>query len=151
MNTTTKKFSLPAGFLFIILAALSACSNFLDKKPDDMKTDDMVWSSRVETEAYLYNVYSQIPAANLHQDDPWLGCSDEIDLTWNVYSTYQINLGNWNPTTNFYNRWGNFYRAIRASFVFENNVDKNTELSDALKTQYKAEVKFLRGYYYWQP
>jgi hypothetical protein len=46
-------------------------------------------------------------------------------------------------------KWANYYRAIRASFVFESNVDKCPELSDDLKNQYKAEVKFLRGYYYW--
>lgn len=133
-------------FSFVLLGA---CADFLEKQPDDMKTDEMIWKSRKETEAYLYNVYSQIPTSNLYQDDPWLGLSDEVDLTWNVYSTYQINLGNWTTTSNFYNKWPNYYKAIRASFVFENNVDKNRELSDALKAQYKAEVKFLRGYYYW--
>ncbi len=134
-------------FLFTTFV-ISSCE-YLDKEPDDMKTDAMIWASRVETEKYLYNVYSQIPAANLHQGDPWLGCSDEIDLTWNVYPTYNINLGNWNPSTNFYFKWPYFYRAIRSSFTFENNVDKCPELSDDLKTQYKAEVKFLRGFYYW--
>lgn len=128
---------------------ISGCSKFLEKQPDDMKTDEMIWKSRLETEKYLYNVYSQIPSQNLHQDDPWLGLSDEVDLTWNVYSTYGINLGNWTTASTFYNKWGSWYKAIRASFVFENNVDKNPELSDDLKRQYKAEVKFLRAYYYW--
>jgi len=133
-----------------ILTTLGICGcNYLDKQPDDMKTDDMIWGSYTETEKYLYNVYSQIPAANLHQGDPWLGCSDEIDLTWNVYPTYNINFGNWNPSTNFYNKWGSFYQAIRASFIFESNVDRCPDLSQDLKNQYKAEVKFLRGYYYW--
>ncbi|SMD13239.1 RagB/SusD family nutrient uptake outer membrane protein [Pedobacter nyackensis] len=140
--------------IYIILSMLSlmtvtGCKKFLEKQPDDMKTDAMIWSSRKETEAFLYNVYSQIPAANLYQDDPWLGCSDEIDLTWNVYNTYNINLGNWNSNSGFYNKWPNYYKAIRASFIFENNVDKNPELSAQLKAQYKGEVKFLRGYYYW--
>uniref|UniRef100_UPI003217552F RagB/SusD family nutrient uptake outer membrane protein n=1 Tax=uncultured Draconibacterium sp. TaxID=1573823 RepID=UPI003217552F len=134
--------------LFSIITLLFYSCDYLDKQPDDMKTDEMIWSSRSETESYLYNVYSQIPAANLHQGDPWLGISDEIDLTWNVYPTYSINLGNWNPSTNFYVKWGSYYRAIRSSFVFENNVDKCPELSKDLKEQYKAEVKFLRGLYY---
>lgn len=133
-------------FQFILL---SGCSDFLDKLPDDMKTDDMVWSSRTEVEKYLANVYAAIPKHNLHQDDPWLGLSDEIDLSWTVYNTYPINLGNWDPNSGFYNKYALWYRAIRASHVFENNVDKCAQLSDALKTQYKAEVKFLRGYYYW--
>lgn len=136
-------------FLMFFAPVFYTGCDYLDKQPDDMKTDEMIWSSRVETEKYLYNVYSQIPAASLQQSDPWLGCSDEIDLTWNVYPTYNINLGNWNPSTNFYVKWSNYYRAIRASFTFENNVDKCPELSDDLKTQYKAEIKFLRGFYYW--
>ena len=135
--------------VFLFVSVFFAGCDYLEKQPDDMKTDEMIWTSRVETEKYLYNVYSQIPAANLFQGDPWLGCSDEIDLTWNVYPTYNINLGNWNPSTNFYNKWGAYYRAIRSSFTFENNVDKCVELSDDLKKQYKAEVQFLRGYYYW--
>lgn len=136
------------GLLLFVSAFFTGC-DYLEKQPDDMKTDAMIWRSRTETEAYLYNVYSQIPAANLYQDDPWLGCSDEIDLTWNVYNTYNINFGNWNPTTGFYLKWASFNRAIRSSFIFENNVDQCPELSDDLKKQYKAEVKFLRGYYYW--
>ena len=136
--------------LFAILLILFAgCSDFLDKLPDDMKTDNMVWSSRTEVEGYLANVYAAIPLHNLHQDDPWLGCSDEIDLSWTVYNTYGINLGNWSPSSGFYNKYALWYRAIRASLVFENNVDKCGELSADLKKQYKAEVKFLRGYYYW--
>ncbi len=123
---------------------------FLEKQPDDMKTDAMIWSSRVETEKYLYNVYSQMPMPLLHNDAPWLGLSDEVDLTWNVYPTYNINLGNWNPSTGYYNLWTPYYKAIRASFVFENNVDKCGELSSDLKKQYKAEAKFLRGFYYLQ-
>jgi hypothetical protein len=128
---------------------ITGCSDFLDKQPDDMKTDEMIWKSSAETEAYLYNVYSQVPlwGANV---DPWLGLSDECDMSWNVYPTYSVNLGNWNPSTGLYNMWQPFYKAIRASFVFENNVDKCPELSDRLKRQYKAEVKFLRGFYYWQ-
>lgn len=133
----------------IIIGLLMGCSDFLDKQPDDMKTDDMVWNSRTEVEGYLANVYAALPMPNLHQDDPWLGLADEVDLSWTVYNTYPINLGNWSPSSWFYRKYELWYRAIRASFVFENNVDRCNELSSALKTQYKAEVKFLRGYYYW--
>ena len=89
------------GLLIIASAGIFGCT-YLDKEPEDLKTDEMIWKSRVETEKYLYNVYSQIPASSLQQNDPWLGCSDEIDLTWNVYATYNINLGNWNPSSGFY-------------------------------------------------
>lgn len=136
-------------FILLIIPFLWQCSDYLDKQPDDMKTDEMVWRSRAETEAYLYNIYSTITPYSLHQQDPWLGCSDEIDLSWAVYPTYKINLGNWNPSVNYFNLWGHHYKGIRSSFVFEKNVDRCKEISAELKTQYKAEVKFLRGYIYW--
>ncbi len=139
-------------YIYLLIAFIlgfTGCADFLDKQPDDMKTDEMVWSSRTEVERYLANVYAAIPGHHLYQDDPWLGLSDEIDLSWTVYHTYPVNLGNWDTNSGFYRKYELWYRAIRASFVFENNVDRCQELSADLKTQYKAEVKFLRGYYYW--
>lgn len=136
--------------IIFTIGLLIGCSDFLDKLPDDMKTDDMVWRDRKQVEGYLANVYAGLPYnERLEHVAPWLGCSDEIDLSWTVYETYSINLGNWNPSTVFHDKYAIYYRAIRASFIFENNVDKCDELSADLKKQYKAEVKFLRGYYYW--
>ncbi len=134
----------------LILAAiftLGAC-NYLDKEPDDMKTDEMVWTNKNEVYKYLTNCYAGLPLDNLHQGDPWLGCSDECDIVWYVYPSYSINLGSWEPSTAFYVKWNTYYKAIRATFVFENNIGRCTELSDDLKSRYVGEVKFLRGYYY---
>lgn len=135
--------------ILFFLLMLTGCTDFLDKQPDDMKTDEMVWKSRKETEGYLANVYASIPENDFHRTDPWIGCSDEADLTWTVHPTYAINLGNWSPNSSFYNKWGTYYKAIRASLVFEENVARCPELSNDLITRYKAESKFLRGYYYW--
>jgi hypothetical protein len=134
-----------------IFITVSSCSDFLDKMPDDQKTMDMVWESRKETEAYLYNVYSQLPREHSFWDEvPWVTVADETDIPWQRYFVSNMNMGNWNPESNYYDVWGAYYKAIRASFVFENNADKCQELSPNLIKQYKAEVKFLRGYYYWR-
>lgn len=136
-------------YLFILLSffAVSACS-FLDKLPDDSKTDEMVWSDKNQVLYYLNNCYAALPEDNLHQDDPWLGCADELDIIWTAYKTYNINLGNWDPSTNFYVMWSTYYKAIRATLVFEENVDKCPSLSPDLKVRYRGESMFLRGYYY---
>lgn len=137
-------------YLFVFINTFISC-NYLDKMPDDQKTMDMVWKSQKETEAYLYNIYSQLPNEMEYWDHcPWVGASDEADMFWERYLTAQINKGNWNPSTPYYNPWPNYYKAIRCTFVFEKNVDKCFELSETLKKQYKAEVKFLRGFYYWK-
>lgn len=135
---------------FSFLVFFSACSDFLDKMPDDQKTMDMVWESQKETEAYLYNVYARLPNERAFWAEvPWVATTDELDIVWDRYYPSNINLGSWNPTSNYHDVWGRYYQAIRASFVFENNVDRCYELTDQLKAQYKAEVKFLRGFYYW--
>ncbi|PWG80718.1 RagB/SusD family nutrient uptake outer membrane protein [Pararcticibacter amylolyticus] len=137
--------------LVFCLLASSSCSDYLDKMPDDQKTMDIVWKSQKETEAYLYNVYSQLPDdINIYSGSPWVGAADELDVVWERYQTASINVGNWAPTNVYHNPWPDFYQSIRASFVFENNVDKSFQLTESLKKQYKAEVKFLRGYYYWR-
>ncbi len=120
--------------ILFFLLMLTGCTDFLDKQPDDMKTDEMVWKSRKETEGYLANVYASIPENDFHRLDPWIGCSDEADLTWTVHPTYAINLGNWSPNSSFYNKWGTYYKAIRASLVFEENVARCPELSNDLIT-----------------
>ena len=134
-----------------VLVLCPACSDFLDKMPDDQKTMDMVWKSQKETEKYLYSVYNKLPNLSAFWDSgaPWVSISDELDIPWDRYNSSHINVGDWNPTTNYHHVWDSYYKAIRASFVFENNVDRCAELTDDLKTQYKAEVKFLRGFYYY--
>lgn len=141
---------------YLRILLLSTCfaavsCDFLDKMPDDQKTMDMVWEKQDETEMFLYNIYAKLPDPNFMfwNGTPWVPISDEIDIVWERYYPSSINVGSWNPTTNYYNIWGDCYKSIRASFVFENNVDKCYELSESLKTQYIAEAKFLRGYYYW--
>ncbi len=135
--------------ILLLVAIMAGCSDFLDKQPDDMKTDEMVWSDRKQVEGYLANVYAAIPIDRLEHASPWVGVADEANIPWPVYNTPDLNFGNWSPSSGYYNKYGIFYRAIRASLVFENNVDRSAQLSNDLKTQYKAEVKFLRGYYYW--
>lgn len=134
--------------LTIVLTLLSSC-DYLDKQPDDQRTDETVWTNRREVESYLRFTYSYLPYHDFWREDPWVGCSDECDLSWVVYGTHGINLGHWTPETNWYVKWGDYYKGIRASIVFEKNVDRCYELSDDLRKRYKAEAKFLRAYYYW--
>ena len=142
------RFAMKRTIYFLFAALTLAGCNFLDKQPDDMKTDEMVWTNRNEVLKYLTNCYAALPQDNLHQGDPWLGCADECDILWSVYPTYGINLGNWEPSTDFYVKWGTYYKAIRSTFTFEDNVDNCKELSDDLKSRYVGETKFLRGFYY---
>ena len=137
--------------LGLLVTLCFSCKKYLDKKPDNLLTDEQVWQTKANAEAYLYNVYSYV--YNTDGGD-WasIGASDESSVCIPTVNVRQMVSGNWNAAGWYFYTWGNFYTGIRKSFVFESNIDKvpSAEISDEMKIQYKAEVKFLRGWFYWQ-
>lgn len=134
--------------VIVSVLLLSGCS-YLDKMPDDMKTDEMVWTNRNEVYSYLTNIYAVLPEKNCVESDwngLWLGLSDELDLPWSPFNA--LTEGSWDPTTPTNNIWTSYYKAIRASLEFEANVGRCTELAKDFRTRYTGESIFLRGYYY---
>jgi starch-binding outer membrane protein, SusD/RagB family len=138
-------------YLLILLVVLSSCSKYLDKKPDNLLTEDQIWQIRANAEAYLYNVYSYVYNTD-GGDYASMGGSDESSVSIGTVNVRQMVSGNWNAASKYFYNWAGYYAAIRKSFVFEENIDKvpANQLSDDLKKQYKGEDLFLRGYYYWQ-
>ena len=143
-------------YLRIILGAilpvvLFSCKKYLDKKPDNLLTEDQLWQTKANAEAYLHNVYSYV--YNTDGGD-WasVGASDESSVCIPTVNVRQMVSGNWSSASWYFYTWGNFYTGIRKSFVFEANIDKvpAAEMGDELKLQYKAEVRYLRGWFYWQ-
>src|SRR6185369_7429488 len=135
----------------LLSVVLFSCTKYLDQKPDNLLTEDQVWQTKANAEAYLNNVYSYV-----HNTDggDWasMGASDESSVSIPTTNVRQMVSGNWNAASWYFYTWGDFYTGIRKSFVFEENVDKVPPalLSDQLKIQYKSEVLFLRGWFYLQ-
>jgi hypothetical protein len=131
----------------------SGCKKYLDQVPNDRITIDQVFQKKGPSEQYLANVYSYVDdIANVYENTPWAGNSDEIDITWSKYSVYGLNMGNISPTNALFNNWGNYYKGIRSATYFLNHIDGNAEIialnGQQLIDQYKAEARFLRAYYY---
>lgn len=139
-----------AGCLLLGLLATAGCSKYLDKKPDNLLTSDMLWQTRANAESYLYQVYGFV--RNAGDDHTMLGFSDETSCSIQGVPVRNMITGNWNAQSNYWHSWSSYYSGIRQSIVFENNVDKvpSDLLSEELKAQYKAEVLFLRGWFYWK-
>jgi hypothetical protein len=137
-------------YLLCLLVILSSCSKYLDKKPDNLLTEDQIWQTRANAEAYLYNIYSYVYNTD-GGDYAAMGGSDESSVSIGTVGVRQMVSGNWNAASGYFYNWANYYAAIRKSYVFEQNIDKvpTNQLSDDLKKQYKGENLFLRGYYYW--
>ena len=141
--------------IFIGMLLISCNQDFLDQVPDDRLTFDETFSKRTTLEQYLANIYSAIPNEfaqryTSQNSGPWRGASDDAEYVWGFHLGNDLDLGSWDPTTGYVSTlWSNFYRAIRKSSTFLNNVDKCTDLSEDLTIQYKAEVRILRAYFYY--
>ncbi|PVD50791.1 RagB/SusD family nutrient uptake outer membrane protein [Terrimonas sp.] len=138
--------------VFLILLS-SGCKKFLDQVPDDRVTIEEVFQKKQASEEYLANVYSHIrEQGNQWTVNPFSGNTDELDVTWAKYSTYQLNIGSWNPTSLPFDIWGEQYKGIRSATYFINHIDGNEEIlrlnGQQRIDQYKAEARFVRAYCY---
>jgi len=135
--------------LMIVLTSLSACKKFLDQVPDDKQTIDDVFKKKSESEKYLAGVYSYIRQnTDWNTTSPWEGLSDEIDVTYNDYATYSMNLGQWDQNRTDYNFWVHYYQGIRRASYFIQRIPENPEIEPQLIRQYIAEARVLRAYFY---
>ncbi|OQP60562.1 starch-binding protein [Niastella vici] len=139
------------GVLYLLLPVVMVSCYYLDKKPDNLLTEDMIWQTRANAESYLNNIYGYMHNTD-GGDYASMGASDETSVCIPGVNVRQMIAGNWSAASGYFYNWGAYYVGIRQSYVFENNIGKVpvVELSDELKTQYKAENLFLRGWFYWQ-
>ncbi|MBB4034178.1 hypothetical protein GGR21_000063 [Dysgonomonas hofstadii] len=137
-------------FILISFLFIHTGCDYLDKEPDNIRTFDMIWETRADAEAYLYNIYGYIWVTL--DDFSTLGVSDETSVPYGNVNARKIIEGNWNASSGIFDNWSTCYKGIRESLVFEANIDRvpSSILSDKLKVQYKAESKFLRGWFYWK-
>ncbi|WP_343305747.1 RagB/SusD family nutrient uptake outer membrane protein [Chitinophaga niabensis] len=137
--------------LLFCAGILLSCSKYLDKKPDNLLTEDQIWKTRANAEAYLNNIYFTVYNYMDGGDYATIGASDESSVSISTVNVRQMVSGNWSVSSGYFYNWGAYYSALRKSFIFEQNIDKvpAVQLSSDLKAQYKAENLFLRGYFYW--
>jgi len=130
-----------AAILFI-----SSC-DLLDVEIDDRLTMDMIFEDRQTIESFLYNIYSHTPSELNHDQTPWVPASDEADFIYR--RGYQnMNSGNWDPDNAPFQKWSGYYQGINKASYFIENLEVIDDLTQNQVTQYKAEARFLRAYFY---
>ncbi|WP_245541995.1 RagB/SusD family nutrient uptake outer membrane protein [Proteiniphilum acetatigenes] len=150
-NSRYKFFGLPA--IMIIMAFFSCNDDFLNQVPDDILTLEEVFNRRDLSEEWLANVYNYIrDEAHRTNSPPWDNISDDSDVSQRG-NPFQVNLGNWNASSNYWNFWTDYYKGIRDATTFINNIDGNEQIlesreGEALIRQRKGEARFLRAFFY---
>src|SRR5690606_21765912 len=143
--------------LGLALIFLPSCKkNFLDQVPDDVLTIEEVFNRRDLSEEFLANVYNYIrDEAHRTNNTPWDVLSDDCDVSQRN-APFQVNLGNWNASSDYWNFWAHYYKGIRSSTTFINNSDGNEQILEderdgaKLIQQYNAEARFLRAFFYFE-
>ena len=144
-------------YIFITTLALgmTAGCNYLDQEPDDLITEEMVFNDIVKTNGWLANIYSYLP-------DPFMGWNQtyglntltddvQIPLEWGGFGWWSTSAmkGNWSATSNYFDLWGNVYKAVRASLIFQEKVKPLGAEQTAEDVAYmRLQARFLVAYYY---
>lgn len=128
--------------LFCGALALQSCENFLDTKPMESYSEELVWGTKSTVDAFVLQTYNNI-LPNYHDirtEEQWTlntvmrgSCPNEAKDLMNR---------DWN--------WGfGDFSAIRRSNMIIENVQASTGIDDAQKKELIAEGKMLRAMIYY--
>jgi hypothetical protein len=138
----------------IAIALFTACSKeFLERSPVDEQTESSFYQTPAQALQALVSVYNQLNIGdydNIHliseiASDNCFGGGGTSDLIWKQWDRFQeasnMNLGIWQK----------YYTGIyRANIILSklDGVKWSSGADSTLKTQYAAEARFLRAYFY---
>lgn len=136
----------------LLFCLLFSCEDFLDKQPLDQLSNATFWKTTKDANMALTGVYSTLKFERLCDR---LGVWDAItDNAWGQFSEGNIPLfwnGSYNATTGTFSAdlYNKCYSGIAKCNIFLANID-NVDADQTVLAQYKAEVRFIRAfYYYW--
>lgn len=142
----------------MLLAVCSSCDAYLDRQPDDQLTSDNIFDKQTSTFKYLVNVYSFMPAFGTELGfGPEESSTDEASCAFTgnrffaVYSHNGLSPA-YNDGYSYYRGrdYVNNYYGIREATYFMENAHRCPDLTNVQLTQYVAEARFLRAYYYYR-
>ena len=163
----------------LLLSIFSSCKDYLDLVPEnDLLSIDIIFEKRASTEQFLISCYSPFLSAREGKvlEDPSITGADEYMTNEysrnNSYSTenhsyligFKLGDGLQNSNTPLFPIWCknnvefnkvdkfdlNRYEAIRYCNIFIDRIDDVYNMTDAEKKQWKAEVKAVKAFYYYE-
>jgi starch-binding outer membrane protein, SusD/RagB family len=131
----------------VFLVLFSSCKKgFLDKNPTDQLANETFWKTEEDVNMGLTGVYNVMTDRSTfnHGRMLWDGLSDIAFVRDNsiAQGNIEVTTGGW--VTSIYN---DCYVGISRCNNFLANVD-NAQMDEGNRTKDKAEVYFLRGYFY---
>jgi starch-binding outer membrane protein, SusD/RagB family len=137
-------------YIFLImLIALSACDDFLDRAPDVNLDEEDVFTNFTNAQSFHADIYSGLTsrfnAVGDYQPVPLSSAADESESPQGYHGTKGFNMGNYNGLDA---NISHYYTAIRKANLFIKNADIVPYPDEATKKKMTGEVYFLRAFYF---
>jgi hypothetical protein len=134
--------------IFYILCStciLFSCTDILNTTPRSIITDQTLWGNKNAIDAYLGNVYDQMPTEDFNYS---VGVGIGYESQYTDEATRAYTWGNNDPILkdDAFDWWG--YTAIHDVNYFIEDVQKASVLTDSEIKQYVAEARFVRAFDY---
>lgn len=136
--------------LFAATGTWLASCEFLDVVPDEIDTEEDAFSDYTAARRYLYSCYSYLPVSRSGSSSLDLMTGDEVVTAFEHETFASFPKGNYSSSNTVISYWNTFFNGLRQCYLFLQNVDgiQDADFTDALKADYKAQVKFLIAYYH---
>lgn len=150
-----KKYILSAIVILVLGLGFSSCSDYLSVERffKDRQSEDKIFKSKDFSEQWLAKCYNCLLETNLeivrigysvtNFADDMIFNETNGPVSYNAFKFGQYDNG-W--TNESYIRC---YEGIRQASILINYIDINEELTEEEIEDYKAQARFLRGYFYW--
>lgn len=139
----------------LFLLASTACKDYLQLDPLDQISSATFWKTKADFDMGLTANYGLLQHEYWSDQEPNFDCMTDNGYGQHNYgSTKEIAQGVINAQTGGFipGIYSNCYTSIARNNIFLQQLAayKGTDISAAQKTLYEAEVRFLRGYFYFQ-
>lgn len=136
--------------LLSVMIGASSC-NYLDVVPDEIDTEEDAFSDYSAVLNYLYSCYSYLPESRSGTSSLDLMTGDEVVTAFEHETFASFPKGNYSSSNTVISYWNTFFNGLRQCYLFLDNVDtvQDPDFTDELRTDFKAQVKFLIAYYHY--
>lgn len=148
--------------IIVSVLALSSCGKYLDMTPRDSVSSKVMWETTGNAEYSINYIYTYIWDLNSSPTDLGLteALTDEMKYTSYNYNALcyipsEFAYGDGQTVTATYvdaylGRWATLYRAIRNANEGLSFLKSYGQMNAADKVRLEAELRFLRGYFYFE-
>ena len=148
--------------IIALLFLVSSCDEWLDLTPTDKLSDKVVWENEASADKYVNGFYTYLSQYSQFGTQQFEGSLTESLTDAFKYGSYALghkaghpNNYVFNPTTVtpasvFYDNWSDGYNKIRRMNQFLNSMKKYSTFSEEKNTLLEAQVRFFRGFMYFQ-